>query len=357
MGIEPRRPGARLRAVAWAWLATAVAPAAAAETEIRLTIASAYPPVTLIVRSIRQAFIPAVDRRLLEAGGDYRIRWVAAWSGTLARTADTLEAAELGVVDIGHVNTMFEGSKLPLQNVAYYAPFGSDDPRLACAVIYELHEAVPEAAEAWRRLDLEFLINYPLDSNQLFTSFAVRSLDDLRGRKIAAGGPNLAWLRGTGAVGVVASGATVYNDMKAGLFEGVVTAGSFGVETRLYEVASHATLVDFGAMSVGALVVNGRRWRAMPEEVREALRAASREFLEYYLVNLEHDSRQVTDTLRARGMQVTRLSAAERERWARSLPNIAATWASEPARRRALQWYMRTMRERGVVFPRDWDLE
>ena len=49
------------------------------------------------------------------------------------------------------------------------------------------------------------------------TDFPVESLADLRGRKIAAPGPAINWLSGTGAVGVSGNLTSYYNELQTGV--------------------------------------------------------------------------------------------------------------------------------------------
>ena len=62
-------------------------------------------------------------------GSPTDIRWTEAYGGSLYEYGERSEAVEIGLADIGWVGTLWELSKMPLQNVTYYAPFASNDQR------------------------------------------------------------------------------------------------------------------------------------------------------------------------------------------------------------------------------------
>ncbi|MEN8210864.1 MAG: hypothetical protein ABFR31_04035, partial [Thermodesulfobacteriota bacterium] len=106
--------------------------------DFKITVAAGHPPIFLWVTLARDYFIPEVDKRLLEAGGKDKIVWNQAYGGTIAKIGGVLEAIEEGIVDMGFVGTIFEASKMPLHNVSYMTPFGSDNVFHTVDVIAEL---------------------------------------------------------------------------------------------------------------------------------------------------------------------------------------------------------------------------
>ena len=101
---------------------------AQAQQVIKLTAAAGHPPVFLWVKILDEYFIPEVDKRLAAAGGKYKIEWTKAYGGTLAKLGNESTAMKDGISDLGFVATIFEAAKFPLQNVTYFAPFGTERP-------------------------------------------------------------------------------------------------------------------------------------------------------------------------------------------------------------------------------------
>ena len=113
-----------------------------------ITVVSGHPPVNGGVAGVRDFFIPEVDRRLAETG-DYAIDWTEAYGGSVADVQGVLEAVVLGIGDMGYVPHLFEGDKLPLEQITYLTPLSTGDLPALMEVITRLHEEVPEMDAAW----------------------------------------------------------------------------------------------------------------------------------------------------------------------------------------------------------------
>src|SRR5690606_4684683 len=113
------------------------------------------------------------------------------------------EAVEAGIVDIADVHVPTEPAKLMPHNVFYYAPFGASDPRVAAKVAAAMYEKVPALKKLLEDRYNQVFVGAGIVGNYgLVTNFTWETIEDLKGRKIAAIGPNFPWLQGTGAVAV-----------------------------------------------------------------------------------------------------------------------------------------------------------
>ncbi len=145
------------------------------DTTIELTVASSQPTTLAWVGAMHTLVVPELDQRLAARGSPYEIRWTEAYGGSLYKYGETLEGVQIGLTDIGWVGTLWELSKLPLQNVTFYAPFASDDFRLVVDIVNELHRTVPAMTDAWTAQNVKFLGASALDTYHLMTTFPVDS--------------------------------------------------------------------------------------------------------------------------------------------------------------------------------------
>jgi C4-dicarboxylate-binding protein DctP len=327
---------------------------------IKLTIASSHSTTLAWVGTMHNLVVPETNRRLAALGSPYRIRWTEAYGGSLYKYDNTLEAIEIGLTDLGWVGTLWELSKMPLQNVTYYVPFSSDDNRMIFAIFNELHETLPAMTEAWTAQNQKFLGASALDTYHLMTNFPVHSVADLRGHKILAPGPSAAWLEGTGAVAVDGSLTTYYTQIQSGVVDGVLTVFSGAPAYRIHEVAKYITLVGLGGQVTGALSVNLDTWNRLPQEVREIIAELGPEY-----------SKNVADDLIARyaagikrmeqeGAIVSELPTEEKLKWLAAMPDIATRWVEATEARgipagEVLRAYMKAVRDHGGKPLRDWD--
>jgi TRAP-type C4-dicarboxylate transport system substrate-binding protein len=350
-----------LGALVAAGLALAAASAAPTHGEetVKLTVGSSQPTTLAWVGAMHTLVVPETNRRLETRGSTQRIRWTEAYGGSLYKYGETLEGIEIGLADMGWVGTLWELSKLPLQNVTFYAPFASDDFRLVVDIVNELHRTVPALTDAWTAQNAKFLGASALDTYHLLSTFPIDSVEDLRGRKILAPGPSAAWLEGTGAVAVDGSLTTYYQQIQTGVADGVITILTGAAPNRLHEVAPYITLVGLGSQVTGALAINLDTWNRLPEDVRAVLEELGPEYSRYVAEDLARRYDSSIARMQSEGATVSELPLAEKEKWLAAMPDIAGRWIEATERRghpagEVLRAYMATLRARGGRPLRDW---
>ncbi|MGR8919415.1 MAG: C4-dicarboxylate TRAP transporter substrate-binding protein [Gammaproteobacteria bacterium] len=347
------------RTIAAAALAGCASAAEVGGETLDLTVATAHPPSLPWVYVIRDHVMPEFERRLGQARPGTRVRWIGAW-GTLYKWHDSLAGLETGLADIGWVGSLWESSRLPLQNVTYALPFITDDLPVLMRVLNRMHDELPALREAWARYDIEFLGVSGVDTYHLLTSFPVRSLDDLAGRKILAPGAAAIWLKGTGAVAVDGALPTYYTQIKTGVADGVLSILTGAHPFRIHEVAPHVTLVGIGAQCTGALGVNRRLWQRLSPEARAILAELGHEYSERAAADVVARYERALEAIAAEGGVIATLPAAEKQRWIDGLPDLANDWVQRNAARglpaaSVLKTLMRELRAAGVEPVRAWD--
>jgi TRAP-type C4-dicarboxylate transport system substrate-binding protein len=335
------------------------AAAAQAQSAVNITIASSHPVANYWVSNMKNVFQPEVDKHLRDNGNTHRINWREAYGGTLYRFQDTMEAVRDNITDIGYVGTLWEGSTMPLQNVTYFTPFATGDHGVVANAFERLNETVPAIRQNWEGLNMIPLSSFITDTYHIWSNFPVRTLDDLRNRKISAPGTSANWLTGTGATPVDGALTTYYTDIQTGVSEGALSFFVGILPTRVYEVAKYITKCDVGAMYVGGIAVNRQRYGRYPEPVRAALVAAGKISTQKHIEDVSARVAASEAEMVQKGAIITTLAAAERERWIRGLPNIARTWvdSSGPAARDVLTAYFAAIRGAGQTPGRNWDRE
>ena len=338
-------------------LASFTAPAQAQQT-IRLTAAAGHPPVFLWVKLIDEYFMPEVDKRLA-AAGKHKIEWTKAWGGTLIKIGSESKGIADGVADLGFVGTIFEAPKFPMQNVSYFSPFGSEDIAVVTQVVNDMQKSILAMGDAWTKNGLVYLGGAALDSYHIWTSFPVNSVDDLKGRKITAPGPAANWIRGTGAVAVAGNLNTYYEDIKSGVSNGVITFATGAWGAKVHEVAPYITKVNFGAQYAGGIAINKPRFDKLPPEVQKVLREVGAEYSQRFAAAQAQAAAALLKKAEEAGAKLSELPAAERKRWADTLPPIAKTFAADLQGKglpgdQVLHGFMDGLKKAGAQPARDW---
>lgn len=349
-----------LRTAALAAIAATV-PLSAIAAEYSATVVAGHPPVFRWVKMIDAAFVPAARAAL--DGTEHAISFSGQYGGAIAGVGEELEAVESGLAEIGICQSLFDPAKLAVQNVTYYTPFVSDDARAVSDLMHRLHVEDERMRQAYADNGVVYLgAPVAIDDYLLMTKFPISGLADLEGRKIAAPGPAINWLSGTGAVGVSGNLTTYYNELNTGVYDGVIVFASAALPGKLHEVAPYVTRAGLGAQYAGALCANADWWEGLPEEVRNALTAGADAASDWYLDALEAAVETSFATMEAEGATITVASDGMRSAWAEGMDNAARTWAAQldgqgKPGSDILALYMETMRSTGATPLRNWDQE
>ncbi|WP_421982853.1 C4-dicarboxylate TRAP transporter substrate-binding protein [Roseibium sp.] len=345
------------RMIAALSLAAAAAMAPAQAETYNLTMASSHPTVLPWVGQLSTLVVGESNKRLEAMGAEDRIEWTEAYGGSLYGFKDTLEAVGDGLTDAGWVGTLWEGSKMPLQNMTYFTPFVSDDLVATLKIMNELHRELPALQKAWDDQNVVFLGASGVETYHLLTNFPVNSLKDLEGRKILAPGPSANWIKHLGAVPVNGALPTYYNQIQTGVADGMVVIVTGAFPNKHYEVAPYVTLVGIGAQMTGGLGINKDVWDGLSDDVRKVLTELGEEYTVAHAEEVMARYDAFLAKLPEVGATVTTLPAEEVSTWADGLPNLAKDWSDANASDGAedvLQAYMAKVREAGLEPRIDW---
>jgi TRAP-type C4-dicarboxylate transport system substrate-binding protein len=263
-----------------------------------------------------------------------------------------------GLADIGWVGSLWEPAKQPLQNAAYYSPFVTGDVYAMMAIQNKLMQEVPAFAAEWTRHNTVFLGAQVADTYHLVTKFPVRSLADLKGKKLLAPGAIASRVTGTGAVPVDAGLPVFYNMLQTGVADGAVILITGVLPFKLHEVAPYITKVDLGAVFSGALAMNKNTWDRLPPHMKDLFRGLGRD---YAKLTADLVAQREAGAWAALGkmpnVTISELPQAERVKWAKALPDVAGDWARRngAAGREVLKIFMEEARKRGAKPLREWD--
>jgi TRAP-type C4-dicarboxylate transport system substrate-binding protein len=326
--------------------------------DYKMTIGSSHPPVLPWTIPLKELVVPESNKRLKAKGLPDTIQWTEAYAGALYDFNNTLEGIGDGLADIGWVGSLWEPAKQPLQNVAYYSPFVTGDFRALVEVQNQLMEKVPAFAAEWTKHNTVFLGAQVADTYHLVTKFPVTKLEDLKGKKLLAPGAIASRVQGIGVTAVDAGLPVFYNMLQTGVADGAVILITGVLPFKLHEVAPYITKVDLGAVFSGALAMNKKTWDGLPPHMKDLFRELGRDYARMCADLVAQREAAAWEALAKNpAVKVSELPQAEREKWAKALPDVAGDWARRngDAGRQVLKIFMEEARKRGAKPLRDWD--
>ena len=326
----------------------------------KLTAGSSHPPIVPWVATIKNLVVPQSIARVAAAGKGDSIQWIEAYAGALYNFQNTLEGIETGLADLGWVGTLWEPIKMPLMNFTFYAPFTTGNVDILNKVGEDLHKNIPAMNEAWKKHNQVFLGIQAADTYNLFTKFPLKTMEDLKGKKIYGPDALARWLEGTGAVAVNGGLPVYYNGVQTGIAEGGIVITTGMLPFKLHEVAPYITEVDMGGPISGALTMNLDTWNSLPPYMQDIFTKLGKEYATTQSEIVKANAAKFLGLMAQQGATVTKFPQAERRKWAMGMPNIAKEWVDEneakgiPAKQ-VLQAFMDGVRAAGETPLRDWD--
>jgi TRAP-type transport system periplasmic protein len=327
--------------------------------EFKLTASSSHPPIIPWVAVIKNHVVPESVKRAKALG--HTIKWTQAYAGALYNFKNTLEGIQEGLGDIGWVGTLWEPNKLPLQNATFYMPFVTDNVQAASEIQVEMIEQIPAYKQAFVKHNQVFLGPQTIDDYVIISKVPIKSVADLKGKKFYAPGASAQWLKGTGAVAVNGALPLYYNGIKTGVTVGAIIPGMSILPFKLHEVAPHIITVGFGGGITGALTMNEDTFKSLPPELQKMFRQLGKEYGQKVAAKVAalHKA-HFSGALPKAGAKLFTFPKSEQMKWAKSLPDIAGTWAKGVEAKGApanlvIKTYMDGVRKRGIKPVREWD--
>lgn len=334
---------------------------AAAQQTIKITVISGNAPANTPIGASIDAFSPSVDK-ILAKTGKYKVQWVQGFSGTIVKTRGELEGVESGLGDLGIVPAVFYVDKMPLYQISYMTPFTSKDVNVLTDGMNHLINTFPDFAKEMDKYNqIPLGVSAAMENYAIWTKKEAKRLTDLKGVKIGVGGPNMPWIRPTGAVGVLTTLDTIYNGLQTGVYDGIVMWQQVVGAFKFCELAPYHLDANLGGVAMFTFTANKNSWTKFPDEVKAAIKQSMKAWSDENNRRITVGTKDGTALCAKTYKQKTaRLSDADTKAWANSLPPLALDWAKQreaagqPGRKILAVW-MDYMRGKKQPVVRQWD--
>jgi TRAP-type C4-dicarboxylate transport system substrate-binding protein len=193
------------------------------------------------------------------------------WAQTLVPVNQMVNGVSTGVADIGGEAQDKEPGKLPLSMVAMQPGFGTDWWAQSMA-FWDLLNQEPLLSEYGKYGILPLSPVFIPDYNLIATK-PIRTLADLKGKKISASGMQAQTLSLLGAVPIAMSPTEQYEGMQKGTIDGNTASYSPIADFKFYEVAKNITLFPFGG-KMQLQMINKNAWAKLPPDIQAIFKAA-----------------------------------------------------------------------------------
>lgn len=314
----------KLRLVALAVAATLGATAVPALAQTKIKIADSFPVGHYLPRYFTT---PMMDRikAIPEAKG---IEFEYYPAEQMGKAKDLLQLVQSGVVDIAYVGPGFVPDKMPLSVVPELPlPFtGSCNPTLAYWNIAKPGGLLDKKEMAPNGVRLLYTIVLP--PYQVIARKPFSSLAELKGMKIrASGAAKELLLKKLDVVPVLMPTPEVYESLSRGTIDGVLFPFNSLAPYEIDKLLKTGTINENFGTFVANWIISEKRFQSLPPAVQKAMTEYGDEAVKRACAQVEKDEAGDIEKLKALGVKLAPLSAADRATLTKVSGDVATEWA------------------------------
>jgi TRAP-type C4-dicarboxylate transport system substrate-binding protein len=233
------------------------------KSTMHINFSTWHPPMS---REVQTVWIPMLEE-LKKRSGD-RITYTMYAGGALGKGPEHYDIVAKGLSDMGYFTATWTPGRFPVSDVLSLAASieGKDVSTDIGNVLYE--KLLKNEFPGVKMIELNGCIQ-----SFLWTTKAVRSIDDVKGLRIRSpGGHQTNYIKALGAEPVFMPLGDVYLSMQTGTIDGLVTCPPLLLAFKLHEVARQGTLATFGCVTEG-VIMNQKSWDNAPDDLKPIIMA------------------------------------------------------------------------------------
>ena len=300
-------------------------PAPAAAEEIELKLAHFMP--TMHVQH-RMAFEPFAKEVAELTDGKVKVKIYP--GATLANPKTMVDAITTGITDIGFVLPEYIPGRFQRSSVLEL-PFIFNSATHVAKTVYAIYDEY--LAEDYKQFKVLWFLSAPL--SQLHTvSKPVLTVDDLKGMKIrSASATETTGLKLLGAnpIGMPISELAIA--LQKGVVDGAFTPYAALNSHKLIDIVKHITEINYNG-ALMCVLMNKNKWQELPDLAKKAInQVANKSFGIRAAAAFDEEDAENIRAGKAKGIEMHKLSDAEKAKIREKLKNIWQKWVDEKANR------------------------
>lgn len=175
-----------------------------------------------------------------------------------------------GIAQVGYHAGTYTPAELPISNALQELGFNYDDPLVMMVAATDFNMTNEDAIAQWKNAGVIYGGGYSTPPYNLMCSVPVKSMADLKGKRLRTAGAALSrWAESVGAVPVNVPSSEMYQGVEKGTIDCAVNVASDLKSRSLWDVAKHTTMAPLGMYWSGPMwAYNVDFWKEMSEEDR-----------------------------------------------------------------------------------------
>ena len=297
---------------------------AQAQTTTKIKIADSFPVGHYLPRYITTPMMEKLKANPAAKGIEFEY-YPAEQMG---KAKDFLSLVQSGVIDIAYVAPGFVSDKMPL-SVVSELPLefsGSCQGTMAYWNLAKPGGLLDKKEFAPNGVRLLFTIVLP--PYQIITRKPFSNLKEIEGMKIrASGSAKELVLKKLKAIPVLMPTPDVYESLSRGTIDGVLFPFNSLAPYEIHKLSKTGTIGENFGTFVANWVISEKRFQSLPPAVQQDLTAMGEQLTKAACTQVEKDEAGDIEKVKAAGVKLTPLSAADKATVATVMHDVAKDWA------------------------------
>jgi TRAP-type C4-dicarboxylate transport system substrate-binding protein len=288
-----------------------------------------------------------------------RIKFKRHFLGSVTKGGEELDAVKDRLIDCSTIGPWFYTGRLYLWTGLREIPFGISDISLLSNIVKEMYEQIPEMQNEIERYNQKILFQHPIAGYDIYSKDPIRTLDDMKGKKLGAIGTLGKWIEVLGATPVSSTLGERYTNTQTGAEDGGLLPFDTVPVLRLNELCKYLTEIELGCSYGMIFTINRDAWNGLSKEDQKLFLDLAEKIPDMAGDLIMADYKKAVDGMIATGIELIKLSAADKAQWAGMLPNVPKNYAAMLNSKglpgtKFFDLYFRLAKKAGWNFYRDW---
>jgi len=261
----------------------------------------------------------------LEKRSQGKVKVKIFYAGTLAKATENLQLIRSGGVELVNMSASYFGADLPLFTAPNSIPMAMSDVPQATVLVQRLLKELPAMDEEAKRNGVKALHFHHLNPYKLVCKQQIKSLDDLKGKKIRTWGSDMPkMVQAAGAVPVTLGLAELYEGLNRGTVDCIPFSVDLMVSYKIQEVAKHVHDVTLWLGPTSGLWMARSAWDKLAPDQQRLFEQVSGEAAVRDRDLTIAAATTATETLKAAGVQFHAFPEADKKKWKAQNPDFFA---------------------------------
>jgi TRAP-type C4-dicarboxylate transport system substrate-binding protein len=268
----------------------------------------------------------------LEKRSNGRVKVQYFFAEALVKTMDSLPAVSSGIADIQFFAPGYFPTQMALSGSSDLL-FQTQSNWVSAKAYNEMAESFPPFQKMMKDNNIKLLSIWPASEVVMISAKPIKTLDDLKGKKIRALGLMNKAMKMLGATPVAMPLPEVYEALERGTIDAVTGLPyHLVVAFKMQEAAKNLINPGLGCYASGGYFMNLNTWNKFPDDIKKIVHQLNQEFPDVAIKMQAELHKKTTDTLLKAKCNIYSLPANEIAKWKAILvPAIYDDWIKDTA--------------------------